>query len=356
MATREVSPVLQKLRADGNTLYSYSKCNTIAQCPYQAYLTYIKRVKGTDSIYGLLGTVIHDTLEQIICGKATPQDLMPALNNELELASDFGIDFPKDMRGGTSIRDNWLRSMTHFIDHFESPQGQFTTEQLVVLPVAPKRYLQGYIDLIRRNDDGTVSVFDWKTSTQFKDAELVEHGRQLVLYALALEHQGLKVRDCAWIMLKYVQVEFDGFARSNAKQRTHIVKIMQRSKMYRDLASFVKSDMIACGYTPEMATEYTDEMIVRESLDVLPSDIRNHYKVSWYVRPYKITAELKQEAVDYVNRMADLFESKSKNASDWPPTEITKANSFFCNSLCSYGKICPYIRRYNQEFAEESFV
>lgn len=324
-------------------------------CQYQAYLTYIKHEKGLDSIYGLLGTVMHDTLKKIVHQEATKADLLPALNEELELARDFGIDFPKDMRGGTTIRDNWIKDMKHFIANFTPLKGEFETEQLFILPVGPKRYLQGYIDLIRHNPDGTVSVFDWKTSSQFSDKDLKEHGRQLVLYSIALEQAGYQVRDCAWIMLKYVQVTFDGFARKNAKAKSQINKVIQRSKLYKELASYVKADLIDAGYSATQATDYVDAMTVRESMDELPPEIRAHYTIRPYIRKYEATDELKAEALDYVNQMAELFESKTDNEADWPHTPITKQNSFFCNTLCGYRKKCPYIQQYNFEYMNDSF-
>ena len=108
-----------------------------------------------------------------------------------------------------------IADMKHFCETFYPPKGKFKTEELVIYHLGrtlnpskdelnkSDRYVQGYIDLIRENDDGTISIYDWKTSTKFSAADLLHHGRQLVFYALAKEAEGYTVKDVAWIFLKY---------------------------------------------------------------------------------------------------------------------------------------------------------
>lgn len=52
---------MQKLFDEGKHVYSFSKLNTIDNCLYEAYLTYIKHKKGIPNVYGCMGTEIHDT-------------------------------------------------------------------------------------------------------------------------------------------------------------------------------------------------------------------------------------------------------------------------------------------------------
>ena len=222
MAKRDKDPRLQALFDAGKYVYSISKCNTIEECLYEAYNTYILHQKGTNGIYGILGTRIHDKLEEIINGTATANELPDVLNQELLDLDMLGIEFPKDFKGNDSIRNNWIADMKHFCQTFQPPKGTFKTEELVIYPLCnsddkddPNRYVQGYIDLIRENSDGTISIYDWKTSTDFKQSDLIHHGRQLVFYALAKEAEGYTVRDVSWIMLKYCEVKFMGKKRAN---------------------------------------------------------------------------------------------------------------------------------------------
>ena len=73
-----------------------------------------------------------------------------------------------------------------------SPKGEYEVEKLLILKLRDDRYLQGYADLIRVLPDGRLQVLDIKTSSQFKDEDLLHYGRQLVAYTLALEQAGFK--------------------------------------------------------------------------------------------------------------------------------------------------------------------
>ena len=250
MAKRKLAPQLEKLYAAGKKVYSISKANCIDQCLYQAYLTYMKHEPSRQSVYGIAGTKVHDTLEAIMKGEVDESALLPAIENEMEAMELMGISFPKDRQGNDTIRDNWLANMRHFATHFVKPEGKFKEEVLVTYPLSSERYVQGYIDLIRLVDPATrtVDVFDWKTSSNFKEDDLLHHGRQLVFYTLALEHAGYKVRKTAWIMLKYVSVRFMGRARKRDKEKKPMEKVLERRRIAKDLERYFREDLEELGY------------------------------------------------------------------------------------------------------------
>lgn len=159
MAKRDKDPRLQELFKANKNVYSISKCNTIEECLYETFKSYIEHDKGTNGIYGVLGTKIHDKLEEIINGEATVDELPDTLNQELLDLDMLGIEFPKDFKGNDTIRNNWIADMKHFCQTFQPPKGKFQTEQLIIYPLSEDRYIQGYIDLIRENDDGTISMY-----------------------------------------------------------------------------------------------------------------------------------------------------------------------------------------------------
>ena len=250
--------------------------------------------------------------------------------------------------------------MKHFCQTFQPPKGVFKTEELVIYPLSDDRYVQGYIDLIRENSDGTISIYDWKTSTDFKAAELVHHGRQLVFYALAKEAEGFKVRDVSWIMLKYCEVSFMGKKRSNSKNKTEIVKVLNRGKLVYELKDHIQCDLEELGYDELDIEIMYKNALQANSLDVLPLEVRERYTIKPYVRQYSITDELRQETIDYLNRMADLFESLDQDdESQWPPRQFTRINgngnevedTFFCNNLCNFRNTCVHVKRFNDQWA-----
>lgn len=108
MGQRVVAPELQALYDKGAHVYSYSKLGTIHDCPYNAYLTYIKKREQAQNVYSYLGTVVHDTLEGIIEGTNTNADIRPALENGLDELEMLGVAFPKSRNGSDSIRTKWV--------------------------------------------------------------------------------------------------------------------------------------------------------------------------------------------------------------------------------------------------------
>ena len=344
---REKDERLEALKEQKVNLYSISKCNTISNCQYEAWLNYIKGEKGARNVYGVAGEMIHNTLEDIMNGKAKKQDLLPTLQAELDELDMIGIDFPKDFRGGTAIRDNWIADMTHFCKHFKKPRGKFTTEELILFQIGENRWVHGYVDMIRHNKDNTLTILDWKTSSQFNKEDLLHHGRQLVLYGIGKEKEGFKVKEVAWIMLKYVEVKFMGLAKSNSKNETEIVKVVNRGKLIKELEKYLVYDLEKLGYDEIDIECLINDCRESNSFDGLPKEIAQKYSIKPYVMTYELTDELRQETLDYINAMADIFENKSEDEEDWEPVEIDKKNSFYCNTLCNFRKVCPHIKRYN---------
>lgn len=356
MASRDIDPRLQELFDDDNiNVYSISKLNTVDNCEYEAWNTYINKDRGKNGVYGIMGGKTHDKLEQIINNEATEAELLPTLRSELSDLEMLGIDFPKDFKGGNCIKDNWVADMEHFCNNFVKPNGKFTTEELIILKINDKRYLQGYLDLIRHNKDGSISIYDWKTSSQFSKDDLIHHGRQLALYCMAKEQEGFVVKNVAWIMLKYVEVSFVGKARSNSKKETEIVKIINRGKLINELSPYIEKNLEDIGIG-EIETEIMlDEARKNNSLNVFPQEIQDKYKIKPYVREYEITDDVKNEALEYVSRMSNLFESKSKDEKEWNHRKFTKTNgknvekedTFFCHVLCNHRDSCKHIKKYD---------
>lgn len=352
MAKRETDKRIKALYNAGIKPYSISKLNAIDGCLKEAFYTYVKgmRDSGKSNIYGIMGNRVHEVLEQIYNDEATGDDLLPALEKDLESAKMLGVDFPRDFKGGTSIRDSWIADMRDFCNNFEKLSGDFITEELVILKVSDTRYLIGYVDLIQVVDTETkkVRIYDFKTSSKFKKEDLVHHGRQLVVYGMAMEQAGYEVDDLAWIMLKYVEVKYWGYARANSKNKSEITKVFQRGKLARELSGVVENFMAEAGYDPVDIEITLSEFRETNSIKVLPEGIRDLLSVRQYIEHYPYTEESKQEALEYINSRADQFENLQRLGDDvWTPVMITQKESFYCNNLCNYREICPHIKAYN---------
>lgn len=323
MATRELDERLEKLKAEGKTLYSISKLNTLHQCPYQAYLTYIEHEKQRPNIWACAGTIIHDQLEGCLKGTSTPQDIRNAIDAEFENFEMLGIDFPLDKNGNPTIRNNWLANMRKFADVFVPWDGKFETEKLVLLPVNDHAVMQGYIDVIQHNEDNTVDVIDWKTSSQFVGDHLIEAGRQLAVYAMALEHEGLTVRSVKWVMLKYYEASW---LQKNGKTK---VKVGEWRNLTEDCSSVMEKMLIGMGY---------DEVDIAcilggaQRTNTIPKELANQITVKPYIREYELTDEVRAETMKYIYETIAEYETLEK----WKPCDC-KSNSYFCANLCGYG-------------------
>ena len=241
IAERARDPRLQALYDEGVNVYSFSKLGTINSCLYGAWRTYILHDRGSGSVYTELGTASHQAIEDFIEGKIDKSGMLPIFESGVEQCEMLGFDFPKDFKGGNSIRNRYLSDLKNCFQTFTMPKGKFTVEELLILRVSPTRAMQGYSDLLRWNNDGTVTVLDIKSSSDYAQKDLLEHGRQLTIYGMALEQAGYKVKSTAWIMLKYVVIKYDWYATRRGKNKTPLTRIVNRSKIYDTIKDAVEA-------------------------------------------------------------------------------------------------------------------
>lgn len=355
MAARKINEELQKLFDANKNVYSHSKLSTIDNCLYSSYLTYIEHEKGTNNIYALAGGKIHDKLEEIVNEECDESVLLLTLYEELADYDMLGISFPKDRNGKDSIRNGWIANMTHFCNSFKKPKGKFITEKFLILKIDEEHYLQGFCDLIKIVDEKNkvVSVYDWKTSSQFAKDDLIHHGRQLVIYQMALEQLGYTVKECAWIMLKYCTLQYEGKKRSNSKTESPIEKVCERKKIVQELKSDIELRLANVGYGEIDIEIMLNEALDNNSLDNLPDKIKSRYKITPYVRKYEVTDEVKEECLQYIKEKSELWEGLDKEEKSYPPRKFTKLTAtgkeiddiFFCLNLCNH-KSCPHIKKY----------
>ena len=114
---------LVKLREQGAHIYSISRLNTMNQCPYQAYLTYIKKEEQNSNIWAIVGGATHDALQTCIDTGCDESIILKTIQKELEDLDLLGIDFPLDKQGNSTIRNNWITNMTRFAKEFKIPKS-----------------------------------------------------------------------------------------------------------------------------------------------------------------------------------------------------------------------------------------
>ena len=348
MAEREKNLELQKLFDAGIPVYSFSKLECMHNCLYEAYRTYIlhDRESQMANCYSILGGQTHDVLEMITNGEATEEDLLPTIQKDLDELEMLCIDFPSD-----SIRDGWIADMTHFCKTYKAPKGNFTTEEFFLYKSPNGNHLQGYIDLIKHNADGTVSIYDYKTSSMYKGEDIKKHGRQLILYALGLEQKGFKVKNIAWIFLKYCEVKYIGKKTARSKEETEISKVIERKNIIKELGDAIVSKLEKKGYD-EVDIEFM--MMNAKETNEIPSEVADEFRIIPYVMKHELSDETREEVANYIDSTVDMWEKLGDVEANYPPREFTRTqkngkvveDTFFCQMLCGYRKVCPHLRKF----------
>lgn len=328
----EVKDRIKELKEQGTTVYSISRLNTVDNCGWEYWQTYMEHLEPKDNIYGFTGTKIHKCLEDLQNGINI--NFPVEIDNILKEAKLLDITFPSE-----NIEEKWKKDILYFANHYKSPiYTKVETEKQFLIELNGK-YLQGIIDLVIHNEDGTVSIRDYKTSSKFSNANLEEKGRQLILYGLAMEQMGYKVKDLAWEMLKYVEISYklkNGNTRTTIAERgfildklkVDITKEMKALKKYEDLE----------------IEELVDSAVENNSFDILPSSIRDKYTIKDYIWYYDFTEERKNETKAFIKAKIGDIELFADKKDWWEPKEITPYTSFYCQNLCNHRGHCEYLK------------
>ena len=330
---------------DNKAIYSISRLDAINRCLYEAYRTYVLEERGDKNVYTILGSRIHECLEDIVNKKATEKELLPAMRLELETLDLLNLEFPKDIQGGNSIQSNWIANMTHFCSTYKSPRKRHLKAEELVTYTTPKGYsLQGYVDLIWLGKDNNIKIYDYKTSSLYSKKELQEHGRQLVFYGLALEAQGYKIKSINWIFTKYVNVSYLGYKTTKSKTKTLINKTIERRKITNELSTPIYNTLKELGYD-----EFDIDLILDDfkKTSIIPKEVAEHFKIKPSVIEYDFTEKTKRECLEYIENTIEAWESYSKEEKINNHRIFTKIqkNGKVVNGtyLCPHKKTCPYI-------------
>lgn len=331
-----VQEQIKKLKEQNVPIYSISKLNTMDECLWSYWLTYMEHLPSKENIYTFAGTKIHSCLEKIQNGENI--DFNKEFLNMLEDADVCGISFPND-----NIKTKWIKNIQCFIKDYKRPiYNKFETEKLFLIKI-DNYYIQGIIDLLIYNNDGTVSIIDYKTSSKFSNTELRAKGRQLILYGMAMEQLGFKVKSIAWDMLKYCKISYplkNGKIRETIAERGFVLEKL-KNDITKEMKNFPQYDELTA---EEMITKACND----NSFENLPIPIKGKYKIEDYILEYDFSEENKKELKDFIKAKIGDIEQFSSQKSWWEPKELTPYNTFFCENLCSFSDDCEYYQRFKE--------
>lgn len=318
---------IKYLKDNNIEIYSISKLGTLDECYLEYKLTYIDKLQGEDNIYGFLGSKVHSILENKVKGKDI--NFVEQLKEDFKEAEFMGYNFPTD-----KMKEKWENNILSFAKDYQTPNyKRVETEKLFVFEMDNK-FIQGIIDLLMYNEDGTVSIVDYKTSSKFSSSELPIKGRQLILYGLAMEQLGYKVKDLAWNMLKYVKISY--------KLKNQKIKetVAERGYIVEKLQNDILKELKNLGYNEFEAETMVLSGIEENDLSIFPKQIQDKYTLEDYLVKYDFSEENKTELRMFAEAKINEIETMKNNEDYWEAKEITKWNSFYCENLCSRKKYC----------------
>lgn len=304
---------LKEFRKENKNIISFSMLNTIETCFRQYKFQYVDKVKtDSENIYTYLGTLAHSLIEKLYTNEITKEQAIEEWNNKIEDNPYYFLDYTRaekpevydDMfRKNELYKNNYNTNMIHFFENFmKSDYVGFFQEKRVLFELGKlfksemfNDYIfSGIVDFIGINNDGTIDIIDYKTSTMYKNEKLELHSYQLILYALALEKMGYKINKIGWNFLKYVR-KIKKFKNGNIRT-TNIER-----------KDFIEDDNL----------DFEDCMV--------------------YV---DYTIENKKKALKYVyDNILNMF--KINRFKEFDTNKIPyNYNQFFCENLCSFYSLC----------------
>ena len=347
LTSEQLQALMKKEGVD--KLWSWSKINCFHTSPYEYYLKYIKKAKEdrANSIYVTTGGIAHDILEKLYTNEITYGQMVELFEDGWIVAADIAdlkFDRSDEERNG-KIKDKYYENLVHFFTNHTKLENKPIIEQFVKVNIGGNLF-QGYIDCAFKDEEGCITIQDWKTSSIYKGAKAENESGQLVLYAIGLNQQGIpmdkiKIR---WNFLKYVSIQYQ---QKNKEIKTREV---ERCKIGESLQSNAKTWLKHFGYEPD---EYLKEMLDTNSITCLPEEVREKYVISDCYVYVDLTDELINKWTNHVIavikdielREADYAETHS-DACFWDTDESVKEQSYYFSNLCGYSRALhkPYDR------------
>lgn len=166
--------------------YSHSRVECYISCPYKYKLRYVDKLKAIPD---------YTADNALICGNTIHQGAETNLEDAL---SFYYSNYPviSDKHVEEIMKFEYLIPKIHgILDGVNVYRKEFL--------ISTSRF-KGIVDLIVKNDDGTVDVFDYKYSNNY---EKYMESPQLHLYKYFLEAIGFKVRKLGFIFIPKISIK-----------------------------------------------------------------------------------------------------------------------------------------------------
>ena len=91
---------------ENKKIYSYSRLENFHNCPYSYYINYVEGNRNEDNIYSYLGSVCHETLEELQRGNIDKDEAIKIFEDAVTEADLLGYSWMSE-----SVRDKYVTSI-----------------------------------------------------------------------------------------------------------------------------------------------------------------------------------------------------------------------------------------------------
>lgn len=342
-ANKKLDAFIAQAFKQGINIFSYSGATGYKMCPYAYHRGHTPDEKGeidrgVNNIYALVGGVLHDALETIYDGGEN--HLKEAFDQVLKKCKKENINFPNE-----GVRTTYLVDINHYIKHFKK-HNLFSINEMPFLVEYKGNKIRGYVDQITKdpNSKDGFRILDYKTSTKYVGKVKKEHGRQLILYAYAIEKIfDVKVTSLVWDFLKYVKIDYSGKTRKRNK-------IYPRSQFILSWKDEILRDLEEEGVSKFAAIDLFTQAL--KDLE-FPPIIAHKFKMSPALVECEYNDETKEEALEYLHKQIENI----KKETEWKaPPKHEFESLFFCENLCNYRLDCQNLKAMRENLAEDQLV
>jgi len=342
----EIQLIANKLDCD--EIYSWSKYNQYKGDSYTFYLKYILKIPEDrkDSIYGVFGNASHDILEKYYNKEISYADMIEIFEEKLFEFTIGNLKYDRsDEDKNKKIGNKYESCMRHFFKNHQRIPHKLKLE--VFVPIKINNILiQAYVDAIhmeKREEKAICIITDWKTSSLYKGKKILKEQGQLLLYSYGV-HKKLNIPMdqivARWAFLKYVEVEC---MQANGKLKSRII---ERNSIGSSLSSNAKMWLKKSDnkFSEEQIDDYLSQMVVDNSIDCLPEDVKSKFVVKDCYVEISLDNESIQELLDDIVKTVEEIKEKQE---DYKATldnkiwwqDVTDTESYFLANLNGYSSL-----------------
>lgn len=344
----ELNEICKQLNV--KTLDSWSKYHCYKQDHWEAFLKYILHEKEdrTNGIYAVSGGYCHDIIEKFYKGEIKHEDMIDLYEDSLLTMNIAELKYDRnDSEKNEKIANKYENCIRHFFRNHDVIKKPHRIEYFITIRISEDIVLQGYIDFLftekyqdkNGNERTRIRIVDWKTSTKYSGQKIDAECGQLVIYAEGVRQAlGIPLEDiiCEWNFLKYVTVTYE------QKNGTLKDRYIERNSIGESLVNTAKMWLKYFGYEDDIDS-YVDTMILDNTIDCLPSEVRDKFTIKdCYVEvplSEEKIEELKTDIVEVINEFRKK-ENEYKDTKDemlfWQ--DVTDADAYRLATLSGYSR------------------